>query len=80
MANVTCTRCHQTREAVPFRPFPNERGKRVVEQICQVCWGEWLKLQQQLINHYGLDVRDQAAKDTLYRQLDQFLFTNTINS
>ena len=76
MPNVSCTRCNQTRDAVPFRPFPNERGKRVVEQICNVCWGEWLKVQQQLINHYGLDVRDQGAKENLYRQLDQFLFTS----
>jgi Fe-S cluster biosynthesis and repair protein YggX len=52
----------------------------VVEQICQVCWGEWLKLQQQLINHYGLDVRDPGAKETLYRQLDQFLFTTAPQS
>jgi Fe-S cluster biosynthesis and repair protein YggX len=75
MANVSCVRCSETREGLAFRPFPNERGQRVVEQICQVCWGDWLKLQQQLINHYGLNVRDQSAKEFLYQQLDQFLFT-----
>ena len=74
MAPVTCVRCHQTRDPVPFRPFPNELGQRVVDSICNVCWAEWLKLQQQLINHYGLNLRDQRAKEFLYGELDKFLF------
>ena len=58
MAIIHCTRCAQDRDQVPFRPFPNELGQRVLEQICNVCWSEWLKLQQQLINHYALNLRD----------------------
>jgi Fe-S cluster biosynthesis and repair protein YggX len=80
MPTITCTRCSQTRDGVPYQPFPNEVGKRIQEQICNVCWGEWLKLQQQLINHYGLNLRDQQAKDFLYQQLDQFLFTTAPRS
>lgn len=75
MPVIHCTRCDQSREGVPFKPFPNERGQRVLEQICGSCWDEWLKYQQQLINHYGLNLREQSAKDYLYTQLDQFLFT-----
>jgi len=52
----------------------------VQEQICTVCWGEWTKLQQQLINHYGLNLREQSAKDFLYQQLEQFLFTSAPQS
>lgn len=80
MPSISCTRCKQTRDVIPFRPFPNELGQRVVDQICNVCWGEWLKLQQQLINHYGLNVRDPGSKEFLYGQLDQFLFTNAPQS
>lgn len=80
MPSVTCVRCHQTRDPVPFKPFPNERGQRVLDSICNVCWAEWLKLQQQLINHYGLNVREQRAKDFLYGELDKFLFTSAPQS
>ena len=80
MAIIHCTRCAQERDQVPFRPFPNELGQRVLEQICNVCWSEWLKLQQQLINHYALNLRDPAAKEFLYRQLEEFLFTNAPRS
>ncbi len=80
MATVTCVRCGQTRDAIPYRPFPNDVGKRVQDQICAVCWAEWTKLQQQLINHYGLNLREQSAKDFLYQQLEQFLFTSAPQS
>ena len=57
-----------------FQPFQNELGKRAYEEICGVCWGEWLKMQQQLINHYGLNLRDPKAKEFLFRNMEQFLF------
>jgi Fe-S cluster biosynthesis and repair protein YggX len=74
MPTINCTRCGQSREAVPFRPFPNELGRRVLDEICGICWGEWLKQQQALINHYGIDLRDPKSKEFLYSNLEQFLF------
>jgi Fe-S cluster biosynthesis and repair protein YggX len=72
---VTCIRCGETREGMAFQPFQNDLGRRAYESICGVCWGEWLKTQQQLINHYGLNLRDPQAKDFLFRNMEQFLFT-----
>jgi Fe-S cluster biosynthesis and repair protein YggX len=39
-----------------------------------VCWAEWLKTQQQLINHYGLNLREAKSKEFLFRNMEQFLF------
>jgi Fe-S cluster biosynthesis and repair protein YggX len=39
-----------------------------------VCWAEWTKTQQQLINHYGLNLRDPKAKEFLLQNMEQFLF------
>jgi Fe-S cluster biosynthesis and repair protein YggX len=74
MATIHCVRCGQDRGQMAFRPFPNELGLRVYEQICGACWAEWLKTQQQLINHYGLNLRDPQAKDFLFTNMEQFLF------
>jgi Fe-S cluster biosynthesis and repair protein YggX len=74
MPTITCARCGQTGDQLPFRPFQNDLGLRAFEQICQNCWAEWLKTQQQLINHYGLNVRDAKAKEMLFSQMEQFLF------
>ena len=54
-------------------PFRNPLGERVHAEICQVCWGEWLKHQTLLINHSGLDPRDPKAKNFLYQQIEAVL-------
>ncbi len=76
MSLLTCTRCHQTRDSQAFQPFPNELGARVFREICAVCWAEWLKYQQQLINHYALNLREPKARQYLLDQMEQFLFTS----
>jgi Fe-S cluster biosynthesis and repair protein YggX len=75
MTTVSCVRCGQTREQMAFRPFQNELGLRAFDQICAVCWSEWLKYQQQLINHYGLDLRSPEAKTFLFEQMETYLFS-----
>ena len=72
---VHCARCGLDRDRMAFQPFQNELGKRAYDEICGVCWGEWLKMQQQLINHYGLNLRDPKAKEFLFRNMEQFLFS-----
>jgi len=57
-----------------FQPFQNDIGKRAYGEICAVCWGEWLKHQQALINHYGLNLREAEAKKFLFEQMEEFLF------
>jgi len=58
-----------------FQPFQNDLGRRAFENICAICWGEWLKTQQQLINHYGLNLRDPDAQKFLMKQMEEFLWT-----
>lgn len=74
MVTIHCSRCGLDGEQMAFRPFQNELGRRVYEEICSVCWAEWLKTQQQLINHYGLNLREAKAKEFLFNNMEQFLF------
>lgn len=74
MPNITCVRCGQTRDQMAFRPFQNDLGLKAFTEICAVCWAEWLKTQQQLINHYALNVREPKAKEYLFQQMEQFLW------
>ena len=75
MAIITCSRCKQQRDQMAFRPFRNDLGERLYGEICAVCWGEWLKYQQQLINHSALNLQDPLAKQFLYDHIGKFLFT-----
>jgi len=77
MTTIDCIRCGKTASRVAFRPFQNDVGRRVYEEICATCWAEWLKHQQALINHYALNVQEPQAKEFLYRNLDEYLFGTT---
>src|SRR5215208_3906390 len=74
MADVTCSRCGQTRSGFDRAPFPGQIGARVVKEICQQCWADWLKQQTMLINHYGLNVLDPQARAFLTNNMTAFLF------
>lgn len=71
---VTCARCSQTREGFERQPFPGAIGQRVVGEICQQCWADWLKQQTMLINHYGLNLMDPQARAFLSRNREAYLF------
>ncbi|MEK7723426.1 MAG: Fe(2+)-trafficking protein [Acidobacteriota bacterium] len=72
-----CSRCGKN-EQMAFAPFPNELGQRVYSEICQGCWKEWLQKQNQLINHFGLDVSSSDSHDFLFDNLKIFLFNEGV--
>jgi Fe-S cluster biosynthesis and repair protein YggX len=74
MPDVTCTRCGITRAGFERPPFPGALGARIIKEICQDCWAQWLKQQTMLINHYGLNVMDPQARKFLTKNLEAFLF------
>ena len=74
MPVIKCARCGNENEQLSKPPLRNELGTRVYETICATCWAQWLKYQTALINHHGLDVRDQPAKDFLMSNMEAFLF------
>lgn len=73
MVTIRCRRCGEDRDPLEKAPFRNERGERIRAEICPSCWGDWLKHQTLLINHYGLDPRDPKAREFLYSQIDEAL-------
>lgn len=73
METIHCRRCGDERPALAKPPFRNERGARIQETICQLCWKDWLEHQTLLINHYGLDPREARSREFLYDQIDRVL-------
>ena len=74
MTMVHCVRCGREGEQQAFKPFPNELGERIFTTICKPCWSDWLKAQQQLINHYALVPHQPKSREFLLHNMEQFLF------
>lgn len=71
---IKCKRCGQTRPVLGYAPLPTALGQRIGAEICQPCWGEWLQKQNQLINHFGLDLSNPEAHDFLFENMKIFFF------
>ena len=73
---VTCSRCGQTRAGFERPPVGTSgaTAERLVGEICQDCWGAWLKQQTMLINHYGLNLMEPQARTFLTQNREAFLF------
>ena len=76
MPDVTCSRCGQTRTGFERPPIgvAGAAGERLVKEVCQQCWADWLKQQTMLINHYGLNLMDPQARSFLSKNRDAFLY------
>lgn len=74
MPVLRCDRCHREAEQQAFKPFPNALGDRIFASICRDCWADWLKTQQQLINHYALIPHQPKSREFLLKNMQEFLF------
>ncbi len=71
---IKCKRCGQARPALGYAPIPTELGQRIGTEICQPCWKEWLQKQNQIINHYGLDLVNPDAQNFLIDNMKGFFY------
>ncbi len=76
MSDFNCTRCGRDEQRLPGPPLPTDLGNRIYDSICQTCWGEWLKHQTAIINHYSLNLLDPEARKMLTRETEAYLFGN----
>ncbi len=74
MSEFNCIRCKQPGTQLAAPPLPSELGSRIFDSICQTCWGEWLKHQTAMINHYGLHPWEPEARKFLIEQTELYLF------
>jgi Fe-S cluster biosynthesis and repair protein YggX len=73
MAQVKCSKCGRTADGLAESPFNNALGKKVLEQVCQSCWNEWIRQQLMLMNEYRLNPLDPQHSDFLDEQMKVFL-------
>jgi len=73
MAQLTCSRCGSTAEALEKAPLPGEVGQLVQARTCPNCWTEWLETQVKLINEHKLSPADPEHYAFLLEQMKGFL-------
>jgi Fe-S cluster biosynthesis and repair protein YggX len=73
-----CGRCGQKTEPMGYAPIPTELGQKIGAEMCQSCWKEWLQKQNQLINHFGIDVSNPDSHDFLFDNMKIFFYNEGV--
>ncbi len=71
---VKCVKLGQMLEGLDAPPVPGELGQRVLENVSQLAWQDWLTHQTMLINEHRLNLREAEARQFLMTELEKFFF------
>ncbi len=71
---IFCAKLKQDLAGLAFAPHPGELGQRILSEISQQAWQDWLKHQTMLINENRLNVLDKATRKNLESEMIQYLF------
>ncbi len=74
MKSVFCYKLKQELPALTIQPYPGKLGERIVQEISQKAWDQWLSHQTTLINEYRLNMLDPKARKFLVTEMEKFLF------
>jgi len=69
---VMCTRHKEELVAMPFKPFPNELGQKIYDNVSVKAWQEWISESPRYINTYRFDMQSPEGRTFLETQMKIF--------
>ena len=71
---VRCVKLGQELPAIAYKPFSNELGQRIYDNVSQQAWMMWLEFSTRIVNEFRLDLGSAAGQKLLFEQAEQFFF------
>ena len=71
---VKCMKLGKELPGVSYKPFNNELGQRIYDNVSQEAWMMWVEFSKKIVNEYRLDLTTKKAHDVLKEQCEAFLF------
>jgi Fe-S cluster biosynthesis and repair protein YggX len=71
---VKCVKLGREAEGMRWKPFNDDFGQRLYDNVSQEAWKMWLEHSKMLINEYRLDLMSAKAQQVLREQCEQFFF------
>ncbi len=71
---VKCVKLGREAEGMKWKPFPDELGQRLFDNVSQEAWRLWLEHSKMIINEYRLDLITPRAQTILREQVEAYFF------
>lgn len=71
---VKCVKLGKELPGVIYKPFDNELGQRIYDNVSQDAWRLWIEQSKMLVNEYRLDLTSAQGQKLLLEQAEKFFF------
>ena len=71
---VKCAKLQRDLPALPYKPFRNELGQRIFDEVSEEGWKMWLEHSKMVVNEYRLDLTSAEAHKIIMEQCEQYFF------
>jgi Fe-S cluster biosynthesis and repair protein YggX len=71
---VKCVKLQRELPGLPYKPFEDELGQRLYDNVSLEAWKMWLEHSKMIVNEYRLDLTSKKAHEILREQCDMFFF------
>jgi len=71
---VHCAKLKEDLPGLPYKPFTDDLGQRIFENVSAQAWQQWIEHSKKIVNEYRLDLTQKKAHETLKEQCEAFLF------
>jgi Fe-S cluster biosynthesis and repair protein YggX len=71
---VKCAKLGQELPGIAYKPFNNELGQRIYDQISQQAWMDWIEYSKRIVNEFRLDLTSPIGQQILLQQAEEFFF------
>ena len=69
-----CVNLGQDLPGVVYKPFNNELGQRIYDNVSQQAWMMWVEFSKKIVNEYRLDLTSPSGQKLLLEQAEKFFF------
>ena len=71
---VKCAKLGRELPGVIYRPFDNELGKRIYDNVSQDAWRLWIEQSKMMVNEYRIDLTSPQGQRLLLEKAEEFFF------
>ena len=69
---VMCKKLGKELPGMPFKPFPNDFGQLLFDNVSMEAWQMWLAESPRYVNTYGIDLATAQGREFLRSQMRIF--------
>ena len=71
---VKCAKLGRELPGIIYKPFDNELGQRIYDNVSQDAWRMWIEQSKMMVNEYRIDLASPNGQRMLLEQAEKFFF------